>query len=147
MTACLVIKLALPRHWRASFLAVITRTTIVAAFTLGAALLPTIAHADSGSCTTTGRFPHSIEQKCDDGSTQEVFFPAAISAPEDQGLIHVTSSRGQTTTGAYVGPWIVWTDFNGAQCATPGVVSQKLDFYPLTCPPAGVPTAGLITVY
>jgi len=110
--------------------------SLSATLAIGATVLPMTVFAQSGSCATTGRFAHSIEQTCDDGSVQLVFFPAAISGTD---TITVQDSNGQTlSTGAFSGPWIIWTDNTGAKCATAAVVSHGIDFYPSSCP--GVPT-------
>lgn len=95
--------------------------------------------APGAACQTTGRFPHSIEQHCNDNSMQEVFF-------DQPGKVVIDNYEGQSadpreTVGQYAGPWLIWTDYNGAICATGAVVSMKDDFYPSTCPPDGVPAA------
>jgi hypothetical protein len=103
------------------------------------ALQPLTAQADPPAvCTTTSEGSHVISQACSDGTTQIVTSPSgpgASSAP-----LTVESSDGRMNTGTLSGPWFLWTDSAGNQCATGAVVSQKLEFYPISCPPSGQST-------
>lgn len=113
---------------------------ILAALTLGSAASPASAQVAVSICKTASRAPHSIEQQCGDGSIQQVFF-------DQPGLIVIQDFQGQTTypparetVGRYYGPWLLWTDYTGARCATGAAISQAMDFYPILCPPAEYPT-------